>query len=156
MQGMRLEHLSVMHQAAHLFSGGCQPVAGADAQSHLAIAALLAGMLYGIEQRYLTQLETLRTVGRLGQESKLWHTPGNALSVVVQDSDLGISRGDTRIPVVVRQVEAGDLLSRVVLETPTGALEAVIGSEELKSLGLVPGDQATALVKINEVMLSAL
>ncbi|MEN8783588.1 MAG: tetratricopeptide repeat protein [Akkermansiaceae bacterium] len=57
--------------------------------------------VYGIEQRFLTQLETLRTVGRLGQESKLWHTPGKALSVVVQDPDLGISRGDTRIPVIV-------------------------------------------------------
>ena len=64
--------------------------------------------VYGIEQRFLTQLETLRTVGRLGQESKLWHTPGKALSVVVQDPDLGISRGDTRIPVVVRTEPGND------------------------------------------------
>lgn len=64
--------------------------------------------VYGIEQRYLTQLETLRTVGRLGRESKLWHTPGKALSVVVQDTDLGISRGETRIPVVVRTDPGGD------------------------------------------------
>lgn len=64
--------------------------------------------VYGIEQRYLTQLETLRTVGRLGHESKLWHTPGKALSVVVQDTDLGISRGETRIPVAVRTEPGGD------------------------------------------------
>lgn len=64
--------------------------------------------VYGIEQRYLTQLETLRTVGRLGQESKLWQTPGNALPIVVQDPDLGISRGDTRIPVVVRTEPGND------------------------------------------------
>jgi len=64
--------------------------------------------VYGIEQRFLTQLETLRTVGRLGQDSKLWHTPGKALSVVVQDPDLGISRGDTRIPVVVRTEPGND------------------------------------------------
>ena len=64
--------------------------------------------VYGIEQRYLTQLETLRTVGRLGRESKLWHTPGKALSVVVQDIDLGISRGETRIPVVVSTDPGGD------------------------------------------------
>ncbi|MDE0594678.1 MAG: tetratricopeptide repeat protein [Roseibacillus sp.] len=64
--------------------------------------------VYGIEQRYLTQLETLRTVGRLGRESKLWHTPGKALSVVVQDIDLGISRGETRIPVVIRTEPGGD------------------------------------------------
>ncbi|MGB0645386.1 MAG: tetratricopeptide repeat protein, partial [Akkermansiaceae bacterium] len=64
--------------------------------------------VYGIEQRFLTQLETLRTVGRLGQESKLWHAPGKALSVVVQDPDLGISRGDTRIPVIVRTEPGND------------------------------------------------
>ncbi|MGC6467108.1 MAG: tetratricopeptide repeat protein [Akkermansiaceae bacterium] len=64
--------------------------------------------VYGIEQRFLTQLETLRTVGRLGQESKLWHTPGKALSVVVQDLDLGISRGDTRIPVIVSTEPGND------------------------------------------------
>ena len=64
--------------------------------------------VYGLEQRFLTQLETLRTVGRLGQESKLWHTPGKALSVVVQDPDLGISRGDTRIPVIVRTEPGND------------------------------------------------
>lgn len=64
--------------------------------------------VYGIEQRFLTQLETLRTVGRLGQESKLWHTPGKALSVVVQDPDLGISRGDTRIPVIVSTQPGND------------------------------------------------
>lgn len=64
--------------------------------------------VYGIEQRFLTQLETLRTVGRLGHESKLWHTPGKALSVVVQDPDLGISRGETRIPVIVRTEPGND------------------------------------------------
>jgi hypothetical protein len=47
-------------------------------------------------------------VGRLGQESKLWHAPGKALSVVVQDPDLGISRGDTRIPVIVRTEPGND------------------------------------------------
>ena len=64
--------------------------------------------VYGLEQRYLTQLETLRTVGRLGRESKQWHTPGSALSVVVQDPDLGISRGEIRIPVLVRTDPGGD------------------------------------------------
>jgi TolA-binding protein len=64
--------------------------------------------VYGIEQRFLTQLETLRTVGRLGREIKLWHTPGTAISVVVQDTDLGISHGDSRIPVVVRTEPGND------------------------------------------------
>ncbi|MFP6905774.1 MAG: tetratricopeptide repeat protein [Verrucomicrobiota bacterium] len=64
--------------------------------------------VYGIEQRYMDQLELLRTVGRLGRESKRWHSPGRALSIVVQDSDLGISRGEARIPVRIWTEPGGD------------------------------------------------
>ncbi|MFZ9936936.1 MAG: tetratricopeptide repeat protein [Luteolibacter sp.] len=65
--------------------------------------------VYGIEQRYLAQLETLRTVGRLGRESQRWLTPGKALAVVVQDPDLGISRGEMRLPVRVVTEPGGDV-----------------------------------------------
>ena len=64
--------------------------------------------VYGAEQRYMDQLELLRTVGRLGRTSQRWHTPGMALSIVVQDSDLGISRGHARIPVRVTTEPGGD------------------------------------------------
>lgn len=64
--------------------------------------------VYGAEQRYVDQLELLRTVGRLGRASKKFHTPGEPLSIVVQDSDLGVSRGHNRIPVLVTTVPGGD------------------------------------------------
>lgn len=64
--------------------------------------------VYGQEQRYIEQLELLNTVGRLGRASKRWHTPGATLSIVVQDSDLGISRGHTKIPVIVTTLPGGD------------------------------------------------
>jgi TolA-binding protein len=64
--------------------------------------------VYGAEQRYVDQLELLRTVGRLGRNSKRWHTPGEPLSIVVQDSDLGVSRGHARIPVRVWTEPGGD------------------------------------------------
>ncbi|QTN31449.1 tetratricopeptide repeat protein [Akkermansiaceae bacterium] len=89
--------------------------------------------VYGIEQRFLTQLETLRTVGRLGQDSKVWQTPGNALPIVVQDPDLGISRGDTRIPVVVR-TEPGNDEERSFL-TSGGAGKGIFLSEIPTVLG---------------------
>ncbi len=76
---------------------------------HLANQALYnLAEVYGYEQRFLEQLELLRTVGRLGRESKQWHEPGRALSVVVHDVDLGISRGHGSIPVVVRTEPGGD------------------------------------------------
>ncbi len=64
--------------------------------------------VYGAEQRYVDQLELLRTVGRLGRASKHFHTPGEPLSIVVQDSDLGVSRGHSRIPVRVTTEPGGD------------------------------------------------
>ncbi len=64
--------------------------------------------VYGYEQRYLEQLDLLRTVGRLGRESQKWQTPGKALSIVVQDADLGISRGEMRLPVLVKASPGGD------------------------------------------------
>ncbi len=95
--------------------------------------------VYGIEQRFLTQLETLRTVGRLGHESKQWHTPGKALSVVVQDPDLGISRGDTRIPVLVRTEPGNDLETSFL--TSGGAGKGIFLTEFPTILGQAkPGD----------------
>jgi TolA-binding protein len=64
--------------------------------------------VYGAEQRYVDQLELLRTVGRLGRASKRFHSPGEPLSIVVQDSDLGVSRGHSRIPVRVTTEPGGD------------------------------------------------
>jgi TolA-binding protein len=95
--------------------------------------------VYGIEQRFMTQLETLRTVGRLGQESKQWQTPGNALPIVVQDPDLGISRGDTRIPVEVR-TEPGNDIEQSFLSSG-GAGKGIFLSEIPTELGVAkPGD----------------
>ncbi|MEM7010027.1 MAG: hypothetical protein AAF585_00965, partial [Verrucomicrobiota bacterium] len=76
--------------------------------------------VYGGEQRFLEQLELLRTVGRLGQESKRWHEPGRALSIVVQDTDLGISRGHQRIPVEVRTEPGGDLETAFIVSGGAG------------------------------------
>ena len=93
--------------------------------------------VYGDEERYMDQLNLLRTVGRLGRASKRWHRPGTPLSIVVQDSDLGISRGHNKIPVRIRTVPGGDDetiyltsggagkgLFRADLDTRLGAVEA--------------------------------
>ncbi|MCH7226258.1 tetratricopeptide repeat protein [Haloferula sp. A504] len=76
--------------------------------------------VYGIEQRYLAQLETLRTVGRLGRESQRWLTPGKALAVVVQDPDLGISRGEMKLPVRVTTDPGGDVEDSFLLSGGAG------------------------------------
>lgn len=96
--------------------------------------------VYGAEQRYVDQLELLRTIGRLGRASKRWHTPGEALSIVVQDSDLGISRGQSRIPVRVTTEPGGD--EETVYLLSGGAGKGLFRADLETALGtVVKGDR---------------
>lgn len=90
--------------------------------------------IYGLEQRYLEQLNLLRTVGRLGQHSKRLHTPGRALSFVVHDRDLGVSRGQSRIPVIVTTRPGGDR-EMVYLQSAAGAGKGLFRGEVATALG---------------------
>lgn len=100
--------------------------------------------VYGYEQRYMDQLELLRTVGRLGRESKRWHTPGLALSIVIQDTDLGISRGHSRIPVLVKTQPGGDI--ETVFLTSGGAGKGLFMAEIPTTLGNEIPDDSTLQV----------
>ena len=100
--------------------------------------------VYGAEQRYMDQLELLRTVGRLGRNSKRWHTPGEPLSIVVQDSDLGVSRGHARIPVRVTTEPGGD--EEIIYLTSGGAGKGLFRADLETRLGsVVKGDKILQL-----------
>lgn len=91
--------------------------------------------VYGAEERYMDQLNLLMTVGRLGRVSKRYHAPGTALSIVVQDSDLGISRGHNRIPVILRTLPGGD--EETVYLTSGGAGKGLFRADVDTQLGPV-------------------
>ncbi|MAG93668.1 MAG: hypothetical protein CMJ48_07955, partial [Planctomycetaceae bacterium] len=95
--------------------------------------------VYGSEERYIDQLNLLRTVGRLGRHSKRTHAPGLPLSIVVQDSDLGISRGHNKVPVRVTTEPGGD--SETVHLTSGGAGKGLFRVDVNTQLGQAqPGD----------------
>jgi len=94
--------------------------------------------VYGAEERYIDQLELLRTVGRLGRTSQRWHAPGTALAIVVQDSDLGISRGHARIPVRVTTIPGGD--SETIYLYSGGAGKGLFRADLETRLGTVAKD----------------
>ena len=85
--------------------------------------------VYGAEQRYMDQLELLRTVGRLGRNSKRYHAPGEPVSIVVQDSDLGVSRGHARIPVHITVGEPITIERREDVAAATARLKAVMQAQ---------------------------
>ena len=89
--------------------------------------------VYGSEERYIDQLNLLRTVGRLGRRSTRLHSPGLPLSIVVHDSDLGISRGHNKIPVIVTTHPGGD--SEKVMLTSTGAGRGLFRADVETQLG---------------------
>ncbi|MDA1051825.1 MAG: tetratricopeptide repeat protein [Planctomycetota bacterium] len=91
--------------------------------------------VYSDEERYMDQLQLLMTVGRLGRVSKRQHAPGMPLSIVVQDSDLGISRGHNRIPVIVRTEPGGD--EEIIYLTSGGAGKGVFRADVDTELGPV-------------------
>lgn len=91
--------------------------------------------VYGDEERYMDQLQLLMTVGRLGRVSKRQHAPGMPLSIVVQDSDLGISRGHNRVPVIVRTEPGGD--EEMIYLTSGGAGKGVFRADVDTELGQV-------------------
>lgn len=100
--------------------------------------------VYGAEERYMDQLQLLMTVGRLGRVSKRQHAPGSPLSIVVQDSDLGISRGHNRIPVLVRTEPGGD--EELVYLTSGGAGKGLFRTDVETRLGQVTkGDKVLQL-----------
>ncbi|WP_425616614.1 tetratricopeptide repeat protein [Anatilimnocola sp. NA78] len=106
--------------------------------------------VYGAEERYIDQLNLLRTVGRLGRASKRRHVPGMALSIVVHDSDLGISRGHNRIPVRVTTEPGGD--SEMVYLTGSGAGKGLFRVDVETRLGQATKDDRVLQLTGNDVI----
>ena len=94
--------------------------------------------VYGAEERYIDQLNLLRTVGRLGRTSKRRHVPNTPLSIVVHDSDLGISRGHNRIPVRVTTIPGGD--SEMIFLVGSGAGKGLFRADLETRLGQATKD----------------
>ncbi len=105
--------------------------------------------IYRVEERYIDQLNLLRTIGRLGRQSKSRHNPGTPLSIVVHDSDLGISRGHNRIPVLVTTT-GGD--SEMVYLISTGAGKGLFRGDLETVLGEVAKDDGYLQLTGNDVI----
>jgi TolA-binding protein len=106
--------------------------------------------VYGAEERYIDQLNLLRTVGRLGRASKRRHVPGLPLSIVVHDSDLGISRGHNRIPVRVTTEPGGD--SEMVYLTGSGAGKGLFRVDVETRLGQASKDDRVLQLTGNDII----
>lgn len=74
--------------------------------------------------------------------------------ILVKGSNLQISI-QNRLPCVVKSVQRGKILSRVLVQFDAFSLAALITTEAWEALNLHIDDQVWALVKANEVMISS-
>lgn len=94
-------------------------------------------------------------------ESANYLSPGNEVNVLMKETEVvlaGKTLNDTSIenafPCTVKSVVKSKVLSKVIVQTSFGDITIVISTLALDRLGLTPGLELLAGVKINEVILS--
>ena len=86
---------------------------------------------------------------------------GNEVKVLFKETEviLGIQQRnqisvENCIEGILKSIERGEILSRLVVTTAIGELVAVVGSNSVERLELVANQDVTALVKMNEIILA--
>ena len=87
---------------------------------------------------------------------------GNELNVLFKETEVVIGKGkdipislQNRLICKVQNIEIGALLGKLTLQHPQGIIRSVITANAIRQLEVKVGDEVTALIKTNEVMLSA-
>ena len=95
-------------------------------------------------------------------ETSSYLSPGKTVSVIFKETEVIIGTGkehnvslQNRLRGKIIEIESGDLLAKIVLDTAAGKVVSVITSQAVKKLGLKEGLEVTALIKTNEIMLTA-
>lgn len=87
---------------------------------------------------------------------------GNRVSVIFKETEVIIGIGkeltlslQNRLEGKISKIQSGELLSKIILDSRAGEIVSVITTRAVKNLGLKKGIEAVALIKTNEIMLTA-
>lgn len=87
---------------------------------------------------------------------------GHPVKLLFKETEVAIGTGDlsnislqNRISGTIQKLEMGELQAKVTLETKIGIITSIITADAVEQLGLKKGMDITALIKTNEVMLTA-
>lgn len=109
-------------------------------------------------------------VGEISVTAIVVDTPGEAsfleagaqVRVIFKETEVIIGKGPdhqvslrNQFPGRIGAIEQGQLLSRITVESAAGPVVSVITTNAVRQLGLRVGSEVTAMVKTNEMMLSA-
>lgn len=86
---------------------------------------------------------------------------GATISMLFKETEVVIGIGvqdaislQNKIPGIIKHIEKGKLLSKLILTSSVGEITSIISTNAVLQLGLKEQMKATAMIKLNEVMLS--
>tara|TARA_R110000765_G_scaffold243995_1_gene346341 strand:+ start:29 stop:427 length:399 start_codon:yes stop_codon:yes gene_type:complete len=98
-------------------------------------------------------IETPETAAYLKKE--------NSIKLLFKETEVIMATGDTsnislqnKITGTVISIEKGKLLSQIVINSAVGTITSVITSGAVEQLNIQVGNQVTAMIKTNEILLS--
>jgi molybdopterin-binding protein len=129
---------------------------------------LILGKIISLRTRGHLSLVTL-TANNLQLKALVSDTPdtakylqnGQQVNVLFKETDVIIGREQAgislqnRFPCEIVSIEQGDLLSKVNLDCSGLELASIITTDAVEALALQPGDDIWAMIKTNEMLLSA-
>lgn len=90
-------------------------------------------------------LQTDRKIDLLFKETEVVLSTANNPMVSIEN----------QLPCTVKALEQGTILTRVLLESTAGKLAALLPTSAVLQMNIMKGHEVLALVKFNEIMLSA-
>lgn len=127
------------------------------------------GTITDIEVSGSLSLVTLRVNDDISLKAIVIETPdtvdylteGNIINVIFKETEVMIALErnlaislQNRIDGTIEEIEKGELISKVALRTSAGPVVSVISTHAIDQLALKPGMTVTAMIKLNEMMLS--
>ena len=94
-------------------------------------------------------------------KTALYLKKGNNVKVIFKETEVIIGKGtahqislQNKLTGKIAHIESGELLSKLTLETSAGKITSIITTNAVVNLKLKVGDEVTAMIKTNELMLS--
>jgi molybdate transport system regulatory protein len=113
----------------------------------------LAGVRVGDTKFTVIIIDTPETVSYL--------RIGNPVHVIFKETEVIIGKGTghqislrNKLEGRIHKIESGQLLSRIIVETPAGKITSIITTNAVNHLQLTEGSEVTAMIKTNEIMIS--
>lgn len=93
-------------------------------------------------------------------ETASYLEPGTPIKVMFKETEVIIGKNGAeislrnQIPVQVREIKEGKLLSQLILQYKNHRFSSIITTNAVNQLQLKPGSEVLAMIKTNEIMLS--